>query len=298
MENILKFILAIVATIIFISFTKNILAAIFSMENNSLHKKRLKQLQFTNKRTSSNDKSTLELINTLTKPAMNYLIPKMNLNNMSQLEKDLESSQWNKYFTPVTFIAMDITLKAIGIIVGLILLPAAWQIALVWSGLFIFVFKFLFKNSIKERKFRLLSEFPEFIKNTEGYLSSGIPLTKAMEHALPYVGPEWRVLVQEFIVNSEIYSQEQCIDILSSKVDIFEVKELWSLIKLNSQQGIDIKECFSNQAAKVKEMKLEAMMGKVSKRQVMSIAIQGPLLLIMIVSFGLPTFASMLNLGF
>lgn len=297
--NILKWIMALLAIGTFYLFIRNIFSLFFSIDNNALHKKRLKQLQFNTKRTSSDAMSTKEFIDKFTNPVSKYVIPNFKeLGDMTQLERDLEMSQWNKYYTPTTFVAMDITLKILGCFMFVIIAPHSWQFALVWFVLLFFLFKFLFKNSINERKFRLLSQFPEFIRITQGFLMSNMPLPQSIENALPYVGEEWRPLLQEFVINTEVYSQSECIDMLSNKVDIFEVRELWSLIKLNAEQGIDIKESFNNQAEKVRAMQLEVMMDKIGKRQTMAIIVQAPLLLTMIISFGLPTFASMTNLGF
>ena len=298
MINIMKFLMALFALITFYMFIKNIFSLMFSVDNHSLHKKRLKQLQFNNKRTSSDDMSSKEFIDKFTSPVVTHVLPRFkNLGDMSKLERGLEMSQWNKYFTPTTFMAMDITLKILGVILFIVIAPFSWQFGAVWFFLLFFLFRLLYNNSRNERRFKLLSQFPEFIRITQGFLTSNMPLPQAIESALPYVGEEWRPLLQEFVINTEVYSQNECIDILSNKVDIFEVRELWSLIKLNAEQGIDIKESFSNQADKVREMQLEVMMNKIGKRQTMSIAIQGPLLLTMILSFGLPTFASMANLG-
>ena len=91
--------------------------------------------------------------------------------------------------------------------------------------------------------------------------------------------------------------QSEAITDMQNKIDIFEVREFWSLIKLNTDQGIDINECFSSQSQKIRDMQLQVMLEKIGKREIMSIAIQGPLLLTMIISFGLPTFTQMMNLG-
>lgn len=294
--NIVKVAFALLTLVLLFVFTRNLFALMLGNEHDSAHKKRLKQLKFQTKRESSDADETRELINKLTGPMVNHVMPRFkNLGDMSKMERDLEMSQWNKYFTPTTFVATDLTLKALACVIGAILIPLAWQMGAIWFGALFFAFRMLHSNSRNERRFRLLSQFPEFIRITQGFLMSNLPLSQAIEQSLPYVGEEWRPLLQEFVINSEVYSLNECIDILSNKVDIFEVRELWSLIKLNAEQGIDVKDSFNNQAEKVKEMQLEVMMGKIGKRQTMGMIIQGPLLLTMILSFGLPTFKSMMT---
>jgi hypothetical protein len=78
-------------------------------------------------------------------------------------------------------------------------------------------------------------------------------------------------------------------------VDIFEIQEFFSLVRLNIEQGINVKESFDGQREKVVDMQFEAMMGKIGQRQMMATVLQGPLLITMIVSFGLPVLYSMVN---
>ena len=289
---ILQTLLAVFAIITFYSLLRSLFSG-----HKKLDKKRMEQLKF--KKHSSKEMSTKEFIEKFTAPVRTYVLPNIKrLEDMSELEKGLEMSQWNKIFTPVTFVAMDLTLKILGIVLFGIIGSYSWQIGSIWFFALFFLFRILYNNSRKERRFRLLSQFPDFIRITQGFLMSNMPLSQSIENALPYVQDDWKPLLREFVINTEMYSQDECIEILSNRVDIFEVRELWSLIRLNEEQGIDIKESFNSQAEKVKDMQLEVMMNKIGKRQTMSIAIQGPLLLAMIVSFGLPTFASMVTLGF
>lgn len=297
MFNILKLAMAGISIYCFLLIIRNVMSIFSSTENNSLHKKRLEQLKFENKRTSS-DSNNKELIDKITAPVVTHILPRMKPKDLTQLEKDLQMAQWDNYFTPVTFRAMDVLLKILGVILFAILVNASLPMALVWGAMLIFLFRFLFNNSLKERKFRLMAEFPEFIEITAGFLNSDMSLSTGIEYSLPYVGEQWKPILQEFIISCSVKDQNEAISEMQHKIDIFEVREFWSLVKLNTDQGIDIKECFEAQSQKVRDLQLDVMLDKIGKRQVMSIAIQGPLLLTMILSFGLPTFASMMNLGF
>jgi hypothetical protein len=64
---------------------------------------------------------------------------------------------------------------------------------------------------------------------------------------------------------------------------------------LNIEQGINVKESFDGQREKVVDMQFESMMAKIGQRQMMATLLQGPLLLTMILSFGLPVIYSMVN---
>ena len=193
MYNFLKLVMACVALYSLYLLMQTMISSFLSVDSLSVHKKRLKQLEFNNKRTSSGDSK--EFIDKITAPVVTHILPKIKTGDLSQLEKDLQMSQWDKFFTPTTFVAMDVLLKILGVIMFLILSKVSLFMAILWGcGLF-FLFKFLFNNSIKERKFRLMSQFPEFIEVTAGFLNSKMDLPQGIEYALPYVGEEWKPIL-------------------------------------------------------------------------------------------------------
>ena len=275
MFDILKLAMAGISIYCFLLIIRNLMSGFYSAENSSLHKKRLEQLKFENKRTSS-DSDNKEFIDKITAPVVTHILPKMKSRDLTQLEKDLQMAQWDKYFTPVTFTAMDVLLKILGAVAFVLFIGVSMAMAVLWGALLMFLFRFLFNNSLKERKFRLMAEFPEFIEITAGFLNSDMSLSQGIEYSLPYVGEQWKPILQEFIVSCTMKDQSDAITEMQHK----------------------IKECFEAQSQKVRELQLDVMLDKIGKRQVLSIAVQGPLLLTMILSFGLPTFVQMTSLGF
>jgi hypothetical protein len=125
-----------------------------------------------------------------------------------------------------------------------------------------------------------------------------MPLVEAIENAVPYVGPTWKPVLDEFLVNANLYSQNDCLDMLKKTVPIFEVNEFFSLLQLNLEQGIDVRECFESQADKIKGMQMDVIMGKINGRKTMATIVQAPLMLCMMAGFMLPTISGMLNMGF
>ena len=295
---LLKGLFAFLAILIILIISKNLLE-LFTNRDMKMDKKRKAQLNFDNKRTSSQDMNAMGLIDTVTNPVRKYILPKINVNETkrARLEKDIMLADW-KGFDATTFMALDITLKCVGLIFGLIFLTKSTFMAILWFIIPFFGLRILFNNSISNRKYNLLSEFPDFIRITQGFLCSDIPLVEAIENTIPFVGPTWKPLLREFVINANIYSQNECINELKEKVPIFEVNELWSLIQLNLDQGVDVRQSFDNQAEKVKALQKEVMLNKITKRQMLATLIQAPLLLCMMAGFGLPTFKNMINLDF
>ena len=292
----IKAVIAIAALFVCLIIGKNMLSLI-TKRDAKLDKKRGAQLKFENKRTSSQDMTTDCLIDTVTSPVKKYIMPKVTIDETKteKLEKDLQLAGWNG-FDAYTFQALNITLKIVGVLFGLLFLGKSTMMALIWFVIPFFGLTMLFKNSISNRKFNLMNEFPDFIRITQGFLCSNMTLVDAIENSIPYVGPTWKPILQDFVIGANVHSQDECIEELKEKVPIFEVHELWSLIQLNLEQGIDIKESFNNQALKVKSMQKEVMMNKISKRQMLATIIQAPLMLCMMGGFMLPTLSQMVNL--
>ena len=93
-------------------FLKNILELIFSMENYKLHKKRLKQLQFKEKKSS--DEELNELIDKVTQPVIKTIIPKLKIKNLNEIEKDLQMAQWDEKMDVMQYIALNVITKFLG----------------------------------------------------------------------------------------------------------------------------------------------------------------------------------------
>lgn len=290
----MKIIFAFLAVTTLFFLAKNIFVLIFSMENYNMHRKRLKQLQFNKKK---EDADMGELIDTVTKPVITHILPKLKLKNLEQLERDLKMAKWDKHFSAVQYRALNLTLKFVGLLVGLALYNASTMLAFVWAVALIFGMDFLFRNSRNNRKEKLIAEFPDFIRITEGYLSANVPFSQAVAESIKYVGDEWKPILQNFVVECDVKSIGEALDTLKKDVDLFEVREFVALVKLTLEQGGDASDSFSAQADKIREMQLDMMAMKIGKRQMMGIAIQAPLLLCNLLVFALPTVSSMTSLS-
>ena len=272
-------------------FTRNIFTLMFSMENYNVHRKRLKQLKFEEKK----ETSSADLIDIITKPVINHIFNKFKPRNLEELELDLRMAKWDKYFSPIQYRAFNITFKIIGTVFFLLLCKASIPIALIWFVVMFFGVGFLFRNSINNRKEKLIMDFPDFIRITEGYLNAGMPFSKAVAESIQFIGKEWEPILSKFVVECDIKSIDEALDSLKEEVNLFEVKEFVALVKLTLEQGGDAKDSFSEQADKIREMQLDMIAIKIGKRQMMGIAIQAPLLIANLLVFGLPTVQSMLT---
>lgn len=294
----IQIIFILCGTVAFYLFVKNLLNIIFSMENYNIHRRRLKQLQFEKK----DEADFAGLIDTATTPILKYLLPKFKLKNLDGFDEDLKLAGWDKYFTAEKYIAVSIILKAIGLLMFFIIKTssndtAGTYMAVAWLVIVGFLIDVLYKNSLKNKKEALLKEFPDFMRKVSGFISSGLTIELAFQSAMKYVGDEWKEIVLEFVLNSKTDGVSEALEKLKVAVPIFEIKEFVSLVKLSLDRTGDIKESFDAQIEKVVELQNEVLMMKISRREIMAIAIQAPLLLSVMTAFALPTVNSMLSLS-
>lgn len=286
------------AVLFFFLFTRNLFKFIFRMENEGTHKKRFKELNYDGTRIgqSANDE-TKEFLNTFTEPVIRYLLPYVKMKSNEEIQYDLAFAGWSKMMDAEQYKALNIILKGVGVLVFALLAKMALPIALIWGvGLF-FGMGFFLNNSVKNKKEHMFSGFPEFIRLVQGYLAAEMPLTNAIENTIEFVGDDWKPYLKDFVINARTRSVSDALDTMRNDIDIFEVKELLSLIRLSIEQGIDVQEAFESQNSKVREMQLSVMMSKIEKRKMMAVILQGPLLLTIMVAMALPTMEQMVGIG-
>lgn len=274
-------------------FIKNIFTLFSTMNETKLYQQRLKSLNFERKE----DADLKGIIDTATKPIISYILPHISIKKPEQIEKDLKMSRWDKYMNVKQYIALKYALKLLGIIAFLIIYPQSSFMAVIWFVVLFFGLNFLMRNSANNRRQKLMNEFPDLIRISQGYISIGYPIAKAFEYSMKFVGEEWQEVLRDFVVTDNLSGIDKALDKLKEDVDVFEVREFISLIKFILEQGGDAKSGFESQANKIQSMLEDVLLLKIGKRKTMSIIIQAPLLLAIMAAFGLPTLQSMMNLG-
>jgi len=267
------------------------------MENDSIHKRRLKELNFDGSRIGqSQDQETKAFLNKVTEPVVKYLLPNIKTMDSEKLRQNLKFIEWDKWIDVPQFKALDIILKIVGVLLFFLLLNVHIVFSIIVLVLMFFGLRFMLRNSVANKKSLMFSQFPEFIRLTQGYLSAEMRLAEAIDNTIDFVGDEWKPYLKRFTINANLKDTKEALRILQEDIDIFEVKELLSLIRVAIDQGIDIKESFESQTEKVRSMQLEIVMRKIEKRKMMGVLLQGPLLLTIIIAFALPTINAMMNI--
>ena len=272
------------------------LPVLFKVESYNTYKKRQKTLQkHRNKKKKQDDD---EVIQALTKPIITHLFSKLKPKDLKQIDKKLKLVGWDKDYTAEQFKAIQVIARIGGVLVVLVFASIGEAAIGMLIGAFAFILPGMALNGEVEKvKTSLLSEFPDFVRIVQGYLTIDQPFVLCVENSLKFVGPAWRNILEEFIVLCNTRSVEDALSWMKDEVDIFEVKEFVSMVRLSLEQGGDVRKSFDEQADKVKEILQDLIRIKIEKRRIMGIAVQAPLLICCFVVFGLPVFAEFMNLS-
>lgn len=217
--------------------------------------------------------------------------------NLEQIERDLKLVGWEKKASPKQYLALIYAGRALGLGLFLVLLPFSKFMAFLWGAVLFFAASIFLSNKAKNIRNKTLTQFPDFIRVTQGYLSAGFTLPRAIEETIPHVEEPWLNILENFVITNQISGTDIALDKIVTDADIFEAREFVSLVKLTLEQGGKAKDGFEQQANRIQEMLHDAMLNKVERRAIYGIIIQGPLLLCSLVVFGLPTFGGMMSLG-
>lgn len=298
----MKYVFYICAVSTFIMFVKSFIPYMFGYNDMGIHKERMKQLDFNREKIKSKNETETEqlrkLVDDITAPLIKHVMPNVEYRkDLETLERNLKFAGADKYFTAPQYIAFIIAGRVIGISAFVLFAPVAIAISFLWLFAFAVFPSVLFTNSVKNKKEVLLLGFPEFINISKSYLASGMSFEKAVEESIVYVNKEWQELLKNFLVNSETLSRKECLEILAEESNLFEIREFMSLVQLNMEQGIDVRDSFDRQYGKIKELQNLAFIKKIEGRKIWTVLVQGPVLITILVAFGLPTFESMMNIG-
>lgn len=284
------------------SFFQNLVYYLFGIYDIEVHNNRLKQLDVSKDRKigqakkDENTEKIRELIDQITIPIIKHIMPNVSYKkDFTELERNIKFAEIDKYITPIQFTALILLGKVIGFTALVLMFPYNKMLAAMWFVGPAVLPSVLFKNTIVNKREKILLGFPEFINISKSYLVSGMGFEMAVEESINYVNPEWQKLLKSYLINSETYSREECLTKLADECNSFEVKEFISMVKLNAEQGIKIKESFDKQYEKIKDLQLLAINKKIEGRRVWAILVQAPVLLTILVAFGLPMAESMLN---
>ena len=274
--------------------------------DNTVTKSRLKQF---NKGVKKDSLSTLDTVSSLTEsirrdlfPKIQHLLPSLRLENLEQLDLDLKFIGWDDTFTAESYVASNLALRVIGLILAALLATMGGYMIIVGVVIFAccsFLLDFMFKGEVKGKNEALFKYFPDLVRIISGYLVAGMDLVRAMENSVRYVSEDWQPIINQFILDCNTKGTTDALNILAGTVNTFEVREFVSLVKLTMEQGGDAKEAFASQADKIAQMQKDQFILKIGGRKTLATMIQMPMLLCNMAVIAVPTMVNALgNLQF
>lgn len=280
----------VLLTVVFLIFSwliaHKIMTRLFGLENYKAYVAREKQLKFENTKKYTN--SSAELIDKATNPIIKHFSKFLPSRNIDEINKNLEFIGWNKYMDAQRYYALWFAFILAGLVFGFLFITVSKIFSAVVVFLGVAILPFVFKNEIKDKREKLLFQFPDFIRMTEGYLKSGATFQSSLESSLPYIGDEWKPLIQELIIDMKLNATSVALENLKNKVDMFEVTEFVSMVILALDQGGDAKTAFESQAVSIQKVMFDLMQKRVMQRNMMAQVIQPIVLIDIMLVFALP----------
>lgn len=300
MGTTINIVVGLVLLVLILGIVRTSVSLLFDVQEQSASKIRLRQLQNMKVKENVEFKEIMDLIaqkgDSILMPRLKQLFPSIGKVDKEKLQRDLTLADWADTFTPESFISCVWTLRVVGILVfpfSLLFLEAELQIIGIAVGVACFMgLEWWLKSSVQSVQDELFAEFPDFIRIVSGYLSADIPLVQSITDSIKYVGDAWEPILKTFVIDCENKSVDTALENMKNTVDLFDVKEFISLIKLTLEQGGKAKDGFLEQADKIEELQRNQLVLKVGKRKMLGTVAQAPLLLINMVIIALPTLAS------
>ena len=209
------------------------------------------------------------------------------------IQKKLKAAKWDKFFSPLQWIAFSLFLALIGLVLAILFGTQS----IIFGGMFFVFFcigpNFLLNNSYKTKTENILIYFPETVRIISGYLSAGLLLPKAFEETAKDASPEWKPLLEEFVAKCNTTDMLTALDWFKEEVNIVEAKEFFATIRLSLELGSSAKNGFAEQADRIQQLLRDSMQKRIEKRKVWATIVQGPILLCVMAAFALPLVATL-----
>lgn len=286
----------IVVLVLVIGVVKVATSIILSLNESRMQKKRNEQLDTQNKKKIKNEDSDEQLkqvINKITSPIIDGVLTKKTPKNLNKFQRRLKSAGWDKFFTPMQWIAFSMILGAVGIFFFIVFGTQSVPFGAIFFAFFAIGPNFLLNNSYNNRTENLLINFPETVRIISGYLSAGLLLPEAFKETAKDASPAWKPLLEEFVAKCNATDILTALDWFKEEVDIVEAREFFATVRLSLELGSSAKNGFAEQADRIQQLLRDSMQKRIEKRKVWATIVQGPILLCVMAAFALPLVATL-----
>lgn len=288
------YLIVLIMTISFTYLASFFIKTLLGIDNVKHYKKRMQQLdRVSNKKTKKSVKDVLEMASV---PGDKIFSRWISPDRIAQIERKIRYAEWDNVLNGRQFLAIDYSAKVISVL--LFLTDGERSLFTIMMYIAIFIAPtLLLNNQASLVQKQILHGFPEFADLVEGYLAGRLILGKSIEKSIPFLGKSWKKLMTSFIIDaSEKQGFSYAINNLVDKVESSAVRDFFILLKLSIEQGIDSLQCFEEQATLVSNLLEEKTMNTIDNKEMLTLAIQFPLLICNVIVMGLYYLVQVLGL--
>lgn len=279
-----------VVSVVLLSFI--MLSYISEAKKYEARKKRLDQLNFKSER----DVSIEEAIDKITKFVDVYILKIKPSEKDKELELKLRMIGWDKYFGYKEWRCFVIFMACVGgvfFLVASIISPAYGAMV---GGMCAVMPSLFLHNESNDVKLKILDKLPDIIIITEGYLSAGYTLPKAIEETIPFSGKTWMPILKKLVADMELMGIDYALNNLKNATNVPEVREFASLVKIAYSQG-DVGESFVTQAERMEVIQEDINMQKIASRRSLAAVANAPVILAVFLLVGAPAVSKVLEMS-
>lgn len=267
-----------------------IISIIFNENTSTKERSRVKQVKKQEKKKDkiSEEERNRQLVDTITKPLAESVLSNYKPKRAGALRRKLRVTGWNKYFNPMSWMALRIWCVLVGVFLCFLMWEYETKFALALLLIMPLLPNTLLNNEYKNINEALVMDFPETIRVVSGYLSAGLILPKAFEMASKSAKPRWKKILTEFVERCNTDGVLDSLEWIKEEIDFMEAREFFASVRMAIDDGIDPLESFDKQAKNIQQMLDDINQKKIEKRKMLATVFQGPLLLMIIATFALP----------
>ena len=240
------------------------------------------------KEKKSDVESTRSLLEAMAKPLNETVFETYKPKNLAKEARKLKITGWDKYFTPITWLSLRVWMGLVGLLFAWLIYAESWIAAVVILILCIQIPVMLLNNEYNNIRDDLLINFPETLRIIAGYLSTGLTMQRSFEMAAKHAKPRWQNLLLRFVHESDTKGTLAALDWIKEEIDIMEAREFFASIRLAIEDGISPLESFDKQATIIQRLLDDAILKRIEQRKMLGTVLQGPLLMLVLVTFALP----------
>lgn len=294
-------ILIFAAVLIMLFLGYIIYTSIFGGDRSDREAKRLKQLKKQEARKAvptTDTEKYKDMVDKVTQPLIDTILKNYKDDDFYKLSRKLYITGAYKIWSPISWYATIILCIAIGIVCLLLFWDFSEVFAITVCAVFLFFPSWLLNNEYNNINDNMLLHFPDVIRTTAGYLSSGLILPRAFEETSRSASKRWKPILEGYVERCSKMSMSEALEWMKDQVDVPQARQFFTTVKLSIDSNIDAKDSFLGQAAFIDDLLDDARQKKLESREIIGNIMMPLLVALLIAAYALPLVGQIMESGF